>query len=156
MSSININYKLGIILFISTLGAHSSWAQQDTVARNIQQQGQVTSAYSVKGTVYDSQTNKPIAGARITYGSNVAKLTDSKGNFRLELPVSNAIVEVSLDGYIAKQVPVLLDKSMKVVLYPDGYRSFYKKTETVFGDNGVLNYTGAVDKLELNAWEQNS
>src|SRR5690606_13539372 len=66
MSSININYKLGIILFISTLGAHSSWAQQDTAARNIQQQGQVTSAYSVKGTVYDSQTNKPIAGARIT------------------------------------------------------------------------------------------
>lgn len=156
MSSIKIHYKLGIILFISTLGAHSTWAQQDTAARNIQQQGQVTSAYSVKGTVYDSQTNKPIAGARITYGISVAKLTDSKGNFRLELPVSNAIVEVSLDGYIAKQVPVLLDGTMKVVLYPEGYRSFYKKTETVFGDNGVLNNTGAVDKLEFNAWEQNS
>lgn len=154
MSNKKMSSRLGMILLISTLGGHIALAQeQDSILHlNIDKK----EVFAVKGIVFDGKSNKPVAGARVTYGKKIAKLTDSKGNFTLEVPTINAIVEVSMDGYIPKQVPAVKLGSLNVVLYPSDFRSLYKSTATVFGDNGILSTTGAIDKLEINAWEQNS
>ncbi len=110
----------------------------------------------ISGRVLDSRSGLPMRGARVTYGKSIARLTDSTGTFVLDLPDRNALIEVSMDGYTAKQVPVLAGKECLVTLYPDDYHSFYEKTNTVFGDNGVLKTTGAVEKYDWNPWEQNS
>lgn len=150
-----VSSKLGLILLLTTLGGQATWAQErDSTAKKLTTVS--NPQYKVMGTVYDSKTNKAIAGARVTYGKNVAKLTNSKGEFSMDIPVKNGVVEVSMDGYIPKEVPILKDGKLRVTLYPSGYRSLYKATTTVFGDNDVLASGGAVDKLEFDAWEENS
>ncbi|MGJ7030125.1 SusC/RagA family TonB-linked outer membrane protein [Niabella hirudinis] len=111
---------------------------------------------TVRGKVVDSWSGNPIAGARVTYGNVAAKITDTAGGFELNVPSKNALLEVSLDGYTAKTVPALSGKPLTIVLYPSDYHSLYEKTTTIFGDNGILKTTGAVEKQDVDGWGQNS
>ncbi|GAB3028253.1 TonB-dependent receptor [Niabella terrae] len=113
-------------------------------------------ALEVKGRVFDSRTGRPVNGARVSYRNLVARITDSTGFFTLKLPGADAVLDVSLEGYTTKTVPVSPGKVLKVRLYPADYHSHYETTATVFGDNGVLHTTGAVVKQDIDAWEQNS
>jgi len=146
--------RIGVILLpaLVTGSAVHSQVKTETPASIVPTAG----AVKVNGRVFDSRSGLPVRGARVTYGKSIARLTDSTGAFALDLPDRNALIEVSMDGYTAKQVPVLAGKECRVTLYPDHYHSFYEKTSTVFGDNGILKTTGAVEKQDWNAWEQNS
>lgn len=145
--------QIGTFLLLASATMGTLSAQTDSVAgRQQQQQVQVT----VSGKIIDSRSGQPVTGARITFGKTIAEITDSKGMFKINLPYADAVVEVSMDGYTTKQVPVTTDRAMEVVIYPASYKSLYKTTNTVFGPNGVLNTTGAIEKIDLNAWEQNS
>jgi TonB-linked SusC/RagA family outer membrane protein len=151
-----VNSRLGLILLLSSFGGHIAVAQQSIDSARTYLAETHKQLYQVKGTVYDSRTNQAVAGARVTYGDKIAKLTNPKGEFSLEVSSGDAVIEVSMDGYIAKQIPILKNSKLHVKLYPSDYHSLYKSTETVFGENGLLNTAGAIDKLELDAWEQNS
>src|SRR5690606_12958964 len=84
------------------------------------------------------------------------KLTDANGVFELNVNNSWAVIQVSMDGYVEKSVPVLFDQAMQIKIYPVGYNSNFESTETVFGDNSVLFAAGSIQKAMINAWEQNS
>lgn len=147
--------KLGTFLFLTTVAGGKIYSQTDQVTDQ-QVLAQQANLVKVSGTVIDSRSGEPIAGARVTYGTTTAKITDNRGRFELELPEEDALVEVSMDGYTAKQIPVLFDRPMEVVIYPASYPSFYKQTTTVFGSNSLMNTAGAIAKYDINAWEQNS
>ncbi|GAB3412855.1 TonB-dependent receptor [Niabella aquatica] len=137
------------------MAAGNAYGQVNEPAREAAASGTAFS-FGVKGKVLDSRSGLPVTGARITYRNTVAKITDSIGNFELNVPGKHALIEVSMEGYTTKTIPVLSDKPLSVVLYPADYHSLYEKTSTVFGDNGILKTTGAVEKLDIDAWEQNS
>ncbi|MFD1768677.1 SusC/RagA family TonB-linked outer membrane protein [Sphingobacterium suaedae] len=155
MNNKRISIKLGTLFLLAMLSGGDALAQQRDAAAETRK-GLVQGNSPVRGIVVDSRTGQAVAGARVTFGTAVAKLTDAQGRFALDIPAQHAVVEVSMDGYIPKVVPVLANEDMEVVLYPSGFQSFYKTTHTVFGDNGVLKTTGAQGTLELDAWEQNS
>ncbi|WP_437920494.1 SusC/RagA family TonB-linked outer membrane protein [Sphingobacterium sp. LRF_L2] len=140
-----------LLLATATVGTLSAQTDKPSPTKELVQ-GQV----KVSGKIIDSRTGQPVTGARVTYGKTIAKITDAKGQFEVELPANALVMEVSMDGYTTKQVPVLTSSPMEVVIYPASYKSLYKTTNTIFGANGILQTTGAVEKLDLNAWEQNS
>jgi TonB-linked SusC/RagA family outer membrane protein len=54
----------------------------------------------VTGKVTDSQTGEPLPGAKVTVkSSTIGAITDVNGNFSIEVPSSNAILEISFIGY---------------------------------------------------------
>ncbi|MCA5003840.1 SusC/RagA family TonB-linked outer membrane protein [Sphingobacterium bovistauri] len=146
------NSKITTICLFASLQVTSAYSQEIKSAALVTQQ----KSNHVKGIVIDSRTNKPVAGARVTYGVAVAKLTDNNGAFEVDVNNSWAVINVSMDGYIQKSIPVVFDKPIQVKLYPIGYSSNYDATETVFGKNDILHSAGAVQKAYINAWEQNS
>ena len=146
------NFKITTICLLASLQAVSAYSQETKSVTSSTQQ----KANLVKGVVIDSRTNKPVAGARVTYGTAVAKLTDKDGVFTLDVNHTWSVINVSMDGYIQKAIPVVLNQPMQVKLYPIGYSSNYESTETVFGNNDVLHTAGAIQKAYINAWEQNS
>ncbi|WP_160066779.1 SusC/RagA family TonB-linked outer membrane protein [Sphingobacterium bovisgrunnientis] len=145
------NLKITTFCLLASVHAVSAYSQNKQ-ATNVS----VQQTKSVKGVVIDSRTNKPVVGARITYGKAVAKLTDANGVFELNVNNSWAVIQVSMDGYVEKSVPVLFDQAMQIKIYPVGYNSNFESTETVFGDNSVLFAAGSIQKATINAWEQNS
>ncbi len=147
--------QLGTFLFLTTVAGGKIYSQTENVT-TIQVQMQQADQVRVGGKVIDSRSGKPVAGARVTYGKVTAEITDAQGRFDLEIPQVDALVEVSMEGYTAKQVPVLFDREMEVVIYPASYPSFYKQTNTVFGANGIMKTAGTTAKYEVNAWGQNS
>lgn len=152
MSKINKRICItGSLLWLMVAAGVGSYGQTGKPQSSVN-----AAAVNVKGKVFDSRLGRPVTGARVSFGSAVAKITDSTGAFELKVSGENALIQVSLDGYTTKTVPAFSGKELMVVLYPSDYQSLYEKTSTVFGDNGLLKTTGAVEKHDINAWEQNS
>src|SRR5690554_4666771 len=68
-----------------------------------------TAAFSqttVTGTVVDSETNNPLAGANvIEMGTNNGTITDFDGNFTLETSGNRGVISISYIGYLMENVP---------------------------------------------------
>ncbi|HET9992521.1 MAG TPA: carboxypeptidase regulatory-like domain-containing protein, partial [Kofleriaceae bacterium] len=60
----------------------------------------------VTGVVLDVDA-KPIANATVSIANGPTATTGADGAFKLAAPVSEAIIEISADGFTAKQVPIL-------------------------------------------------
>ena len=79
--------------------------------------------FKVEGQVTNAATNKPIRGIRVTYKSFAASITDSAGNFSINLPVQQGLLLLESDGYQSKEVPVSGSAALKIVMYEDGFPS---------------------------------
>jgi TonB-linked SusC/RagA family outer membrane protein len=79
--------------------------------------------FQVQGTVVNAATGKPIRGIRLTYKVFAASITDSAGNFSINLPAATALLLVEGDGYQSKEVSVKGLHSLKIVMYEDGFSS---------------------------------
>lgn len=152
----SIKNRLPVCIFLFCMIVSTTCVFGQSGSKNSKRATSTTTAFSVKGKVIDSRNGLPVTGARITYGKSVAKITDTLGGFQLSVDSRDAVLEVSMDGYTTKTVPAWFHKSMTIVIYPSDYHSFYEKTNTVFGDNGILKTAGALEKKDLDAWEQNS
>jgi TonB-linked SusC/RagA family outer membrane protein len=60
----------------------------------------------VTGVVLDVDA-KPIANATVSIASGPSTTTGADGAFKLAAPITEAIIEISADGFTAKQVPIL-------------------------------------------------
>jgi TonB-linked SusC/RagA family outer membrane protein len=77
----------------------------------------------IEGKVTNAATKKPIRGIRVTYKSFAAAITDSAGDFSINLPVKQALLFLEGDGYEAREVPVSGLAKLKIVMYEDGFPS---------------------------------
>ena len=70
---------------------------------------------SIKGTVIDAESKKPLPNATVTINSfSKGVITDSLGNFTIiNIPVGRQTLHVSLMGYDSKEVPEILLSSGK-------------------------------------------
>ena len=85
--------------------------------------------FTVEGKVTSGATKKPVRGIRVTYKSFAAAITDSAGNFSINLPVKEALLFLEGDGYQSKEIPAKGSAKLKIVMYEDGFPS---SSETVF------------------------
>jgi TonB-dependent SusC/RagA subfamily outer membrane receptor len=79
--------------------------------------------FRIEGNVVNAATKKPIRGIRVTYKNIAAAITDSAGNFDINLPVKNGLLLLEGEGYQAKEIPVTGLTKLKVVMYDDNFSS---------------------------------
>jgi TonB-linked SusC/RagA family outer membrane protein len=79
--------------------------------------------FRIEGNVVNAATKKSIRGIRVTYKNIAAAITDSAGNFDINLPVKNGLLLLEGDGYQAKEIPVTGLTKLKVVMYDDNFSS---------------------------------
>ncbi len=79
--------------------------------------------FKVDGNVINGATKKPIRGIRVTYKSIAASITDSAGNFSINLPVQNGLLLLEGDGLQAKEVPVTGASKLAIVMYDENFSS---------------------------------
>jgi TonB-dependent starch-binding outer membrane protein SusC len=72
------------------------------------------------GTVSDSKTNNPVAGANVTVeGTTLGTITDLKGSFTLNITDPNCTVAVSFMGYKSQRIPLAGKTFLSVLLEED-------------------------------------
>lgn len=77
---------------------------------------------TIKGTVLAEEDNQPLSDVTILVkGTNIGTITDEKGHFKLDVPVSATILVISYVGYelqeiqIAKNVKVYMKKEAALI-----------------------------------------
>lgn len=74
----------------------------------------------VIGTVTDASTGETLPGVNILVkGSTVGTVTNLEGEYRLEVPASDAVLVFSFIGYLSEEIPVGDQTSIRVNLTPD-------------------------------------
>ncbi len=93
----------------------------------------VKNTFNVKGTVVNAATGKPLRAIRISYKEIAASITDSAGNFSINLPANEAVVLVTGDGYQAKEVAIQGAGTLQIAMYEDGFSSSSDEVDLVTG-----------------------
>ncbi len=83
-------------------------------------------AQTIKGFVYDAQTNEPLAGVSISYGQKEPRGTfsDEKGAYSLDVPEGGVDLVVSYLGYEDVKLPIVISRREVLV------RDIYMKVAT--------------------------
>lgn len=103
----------------------------------------------VSGTIRDAATGKGITGARISLPNVSASITDSSGNFTINVPAYFEDLLVSADGYDTKQVPLKGRMQIEVSLLEEGYSGFQDPLTSPLATAPMRNATSASSRLQL-------
>jgi TonB-linked SusC/RagA family outer membrane protein len=130
-----IKYILSTILFVIGF-VHSVSAQQGVIT-----------AY-VTGTVFESATGKPLAGAKVSIAGVTSSITDEKGKFKLAKKIKGAALEIYAPGFASKIIPLLTDSNIVVSLLDESFKGKYEGIATPFEVTNMLKQTNAVSNHE--------
>ena len=103
----------------------------------------------VSGTVLDSQ-NLPVIGAAVIVADspNVGVVTDKNGEFTIDVPEGEVVLEVSCLGYATQTITVSSTRS-KVNVILDEDNMFLEETVVVgYGTQKKVNLTGAISVID--------
>jgi TonB-linked SusC/RagA family outer membrane protein len=74
----------------------------------------------VKGTIKDSKTGELMPGVNVQIvGTTTGTITDSKGEFLLDVTGTDQILSISFIGYVTQRVPVKNESVINIDLVPD-------------------------------------
>ncbi len=83
------------------------------------------------GKVVDAATDKPIAAAQINIlDKNLSAVTDSLGNFSIELISSGDVLTVNAYGYNKRELSMRGNTQITVRLYASGFSNYFKNVKT--------------------------
>jgi TonB-linked SusC/RagA family outer membrane protein len=88
---------------------------------------------TIKGTIKEASTNKPLAGINISVFEYSAAISGDKGEFTIKVPDDAAVLTISGPGFQSKDIPLKGRKSVSVSLFEDTYNSVYDIAKTPFG-----------------------
>lgn len=106
--------------------------------------GQVGNAdFAVNGTVINSVTGKPLAGANVSIKGIKPVITEDNGTFNLlieEKGTSDAtrILEVTIPGYASRKFFLTRSKTLIIEMYEEGYKGMEKSLQTPFEKTSSL------------------
>jgi TonB-linked SusC/RagA family outer membrane protein len=115
--------------------------------------GPVQQGHPVSGKVSDRSTGEPLIGVNILIeGTKTGTITDSDGNFKMNVPSGSSVLVFSYIGFITETIPVDSRSSIEIVMAPD----FEKLQEVVvigYGTQKKVNLSGAVDVVTSKSLE---
>ena len=102
---------------------------------------EVPATRTITGTVYDAATNVPLSGVRVqgTGHNKITTMTNSQGEFKLEIPNYVTLLSFSTPEYQLLQAPVYNDDVINVRLYSDKFSSNYTADIKAIEHNGFVN-----------------
>ena len=93
---------------------------------------------TITGTVYDAASNTPMPGVRVqaTGHAKITTMTNSEGQYTLEIPSYVTLLSFSTPQYLLVQRPVYSDDIINVRLYTDDFSSNYVEAIKAVEHNG--------------------
>jgi len=110
------------------------------------QQGVLTA--KISGTVLESVTGKPLAGAKVSISGVTSSITDEKGKFTLEKKIKGAYLEINAPGFAPKRIALLNDSNIVVRLFDETFKGRYEDIATPFEMTNMSKITNAVSSHE--------
>ena len=124
-----------------------------TIARKIRKPQKKYETRTVRGTVLDAATEKPIAGAMVkTQGiEGFSALTDDQGNYTISVPLFASAIYISTPSY--NSVVIGLDKNENqrtARLLNSSFKSEYTETTNILNSASTssFKYTNAINIKE--------
>src|SRR5687767_14370136 len=95
------------VLMLAVISAMAQDRDQETAAAatdtiTVPRYADVPKGVPVTGRITDAATNRPLPAIRVTYQDYSAAITDSVGNFILDVPNYNVSIMVEGEGYQLK------------------------------------------------------
>lgn len=90
--------------------------------------------YTVKGTVRDAATKKPLPGINITVRDISSAITEDDGTYTIQIPAKNVILEVGENDYARRDIPVRGRELIDIDLYEKNYKGAQKNVYTPTGE----------------------
>ena len=104
--------------------------------------------FPVSGKVVSRANNQPLSGASITIkGTNTGTATDQQGNFSLNLPSRNSILEVSYTGLTTQEVRVTSGTPVSISLAA-GSSMLEEVVVIGYGTQRVTKVSGAISTVK--------
>ena len=103
-----------------------------------------TDTLFVTGKITETGKNVPFQGARIQIENFSSAITNENGEYRIRIPFSTALLNVSAIGYANRTVPLQGFSIRNITLYKDAFSSpkneagAYQKTEAITVDDELL------------------
>jgi TonB-linked SusC/RagA family outer membrane protein len=134
--------KSWLLMPVFMLAGISSMAQdrdQDTnaVANDtitVPRYAEIRKGVPVTGNVTDAASKRPLSAIRITYQDYSAAITDSVGNFTLDVPNYNVSIMVEGEGYQLKEIALRGRQKVTAALYEATYVSFFDAANLPFAN----------------------
>jgi TonB-linked SusC/RagA family outer membrane protein len=130
-----IKYILSTILFVIGF-VHSVSAQKGVIPAKI------------SGTVVESATGKPLAGAKVSISGVTSSITDEKGKFNLAKKIKGAYLTIDAPGFAPKRIALLNDSNIVVRLLDETFKGKYEDIATPFEMTNLSKITNAVSSHE--------
>ncbi|HRZ97525.1 MAG TPA: SusC/RagA family TonB-linked outer membrane protein [Paludibacter sp.] len=102
----------------------------------------------IKGTVYESATGKPLAGAQVTIPGVASVITAENGSYVLKKSFSGAYLNVHAPGFAPKRVPVVGKSTVDVWLLDETFKGKYEEVATLFDMSNAAKVTTATSTHE--------
>jgi TonB-linked SusC/RagA family outer membrane protein len=144
------------VLLLPAFGAMYATAQEQPAAADsvIVITKPKPGAIAITGLITDAVTKKPLNGVRITYQNYSAAISDSTGNFTLDVPSKYISVMVQGEGYQTKEVALKGRTHITAAIYENPYNSYYDVTQLPFNQTIKSHTPYATTTLQTNgAWD---
>ncbi len=110
--------------------------------------------YTVSGIVKDAKTNEGLAGVNVVVkGTSVGSITDSNGNFTLQINTSPAVLVASFIGYLTTEVTVSSTQTNVTITLEENITSLDEVVisglATTIKRSNLANAVGSVNSKEL-------
>jgi len=127
-----LKYILLIVLFITGF------------TNNIIAQKGVT-ATEISGTVYESSTKKPLAGAKVSIPGVTSAITSEDGKFKLLKTIKGAYLTIEAPGFASKTITAINNtKEIAIFLFEESFKGNNEETAIPFGTINSLSSTAAI------------
>lgn len=118
---INLLAVCGAMCFFTA----TAFAQQETTPTAGGTEKTIKNGYTVTGQVIDAATKKPLSGVNISVQEKAAVITDDKGNYTITVPSHTSVLQVSVQGYQYKEIPVNSHDVIDIALHEDNFNSIF-------------------------------
>lgn len=107
---------------------------------------------TVKGTIVDAHTKKPVTAAQISDLNNTASaVSDENGNFTIQLNSLTSVLRVAAYDYKPVEVSLRGRDVVSIELYSDVYSNYFKSVNTLIGEKSNSSLSSSIktaDQIE--------
>ncbi len=142
-----------LILGFATVDVRAQKA--DTTARRVP--AAAKKGFSVKGTIKDALTGKPVSGANIRSAAYDAAITDEQGQFTINVPNLDGLLSVSGPGYQNKEIALKGRTKVSADLYGETFTSIYGNVEMPYSSQSKLHVASSVSSVDVtDSWARSN
>lgn len=138
------DYQIGEVLDIMLADSDVTYRILENDVIVITPRGSNYQAIRITGVITEEGTNMPLPGASImVQGTTIGTVTDLDGNYSLEVPGPDAVLQISYVGYITETTTVGDQRVINASLMPD-VSALGEFVVVGYGIQKKVNLTGAV------------